>query len=142
MKTVYIIEDDEIMRDLLSTFLAAYFPELELLGATGNGSEGLKNSLRLAPDLVIMDIQLPDVNGLEILNLLKSKSPKIKILIFTGNTSQQTIKNAVHGNADGFINKISGLEDLERAIRSIAHGEQYFCAEIHKQVIQIRNQQS
>lgn len=137
MKTVYIIEDEEILRNLLSTFFATTFPELDLLGMTGDGGEGVEKCLELAPDLVIVDIQLPEVNGLEILHLLKRKFPKIKILIFTGKTSHQTIKIAVHGQADGFINKISGLEELEKAIRAVEKDEQFFSPEIYDEVVRI-----
>ena len=139
MKTVYVIEDEEILRNLLSTFLSTTFPELELLGMTGDGGEGIEQCLELAPDLVIVDIQLPEVNGLEILHLLKRKFPKIKILIFTGKTSHQTVKIAVHGRADGFINKVSGLGELERAIHAAQKDEQFFSPEIYDEVMRIRS---
>lgn len=140
MKTAYIIEDEEILRNLLSTFFATTFPEIDLLGVTGDGGEGIEQCLELAPDLVIVDIQLPEVNGLEILHLLKRKYPNIKILIFTGKTSLQTVKIAVHGQADGFIDKISGLEELEKAIRAVQKDEQFFSPEIYDEVIRIREE--
>jgi DNA-binding NarL/FixJ family response regulator len=139
MKTVYIIEDEEMLRNLLSTFFSSTFPELELIGMTGDGGEGVEKCLELSPDLVIVDIQLPEVNGLEILHLLKRKFPKTKILIFTGKTSHQTIKIAVKGKADGFVNKISGLEELEKAVRAVARGEQFFSPEIYEEVVRIRS---
>ena len=138
MKTVYIIEDEEILRNLLSTFLATTFPDLTVLGMSGNGGEGIEQCLELAPDLVIVDIQLPEINGLEILHLLKQKSPRIKILVFSGNTSPQKVKIAVRGNADGFINKISGLEELTQAIQAVQRDEQYFSPEIYPLVVRIR----
>ncbi|MFT5837178.1 MAG: DNA-binding NarL/FixJ family response regulator [Candidatus Azotimanducaceae bacterium] len=138
MKTVYFIEDEDILRNLLSTFLTTTFPDLELLGMTGNGGEGAEKCLELEPDLVIVDIQLPEVDGLEILHLLKRKFPKIKILIFTGKTSYQTIKTAVYGGADGFINKISGLKELEKAINAVSQDEQFFSPEIYDEVLRIR----
>jgi len=140
MKTVYIIEDEEIMRNLLSTFFESTFPELEVLGMSGDGGEGIEHCLELAPDLVIVDIQLPEVNGLEILHLLKRKYPKIKILVFTGKTSPTTIKIAVQGRADGFINQISGLEELEKAIRAVGKDEQFFSPEIYDEVVRIREE--
>jgi len=140
MKTVYIIEDEDVIRDLLSTFFETSFPDLELIGMTGDGGEGVEQCLQLAPDLVIVDIQLPEVNGLEILHVLKRKLPKVKILVFTGKTSPQTVKIAVRGNADGFINKISGLQELEEAIRAVIKGEQYYSPEIQDQVVRIRKE--
>ncbi|KRP36723.1 MAG: hypothetical protein ABS34_06130 [Opitutaceae bacterium BACL24 MAG-120322-bin51] len=142
MKTVYIIEDEEILRSLLSTFFATTFPELEVLGMTGNGGEGIEQCLKLAPDLVIVDIQLPEVNGLEILNLLKRKFPKIKILIFSGLTSPQTVKIAVRGNADGFINKISGLAELTKAVHAVQNDQQFFSPEIYDDVVRMRQESS
>lgn len=140
MKSVYIIEDEEIMRNLLSTFFANTFPELEIAGMTGDGGEGVEQCLQLAPDLVIVDIQLPEVNGLEILHLLKRKFPNVKILVFTGKTSPQTVKIAVRGNADGFVNKISGLEELEKAIRAVEKDEQFFSPEIYDEVVRMRQE--
>ena len=140
MKTVYIIEDEEILRDLLSTYLATSHPELELLGMTGDGGEGIDKCIELAPDLVIVDVQLPEVNGLEILHRLKRKYPQIKILIYSGNASIQILKIAVRGNADGFINKISGLDELEKAITAISKGEEFFSPEIRDEVARIRTE--
>ncbi|CAA6678313.1 MULTISPECIES: response regulator transcription factor [unclassified Lentimonas] len=142
MKTVYIIEDEEILRDLLTTFFASTFPDLEVVGMSGNGGEGIEQCLELAPDLVIVDIQLPEVNGLEILHLLKRKFPKIKILVFSGKTSPQTVKIAVRGNADGFINKISGIDELTKAIRAVQKDEEFFSPEILDQVMRIREEGS
>jgi len=105
---------------------------------TGDGGEGMEQCLALAPDLVIIDLQLPEVNGLEILHLLKRKFPKIKILIFTGKTSQQTVNIAMQGQADGFINKISGIEELEKAIDAVSRGEQFFSEDILEQVARAR----
>jgi DNA-binding NarL/FixJ family response regulator len=140
MKTVYIIEDEENLRTLLSTFFATTFPDLEVLGMTSNGGEGIEQCLELAPDLVIIDVQLPEVNGLEILHLLKRKFPKIKVLIFSGQTSPQSIKIAVRGNADGFINKISGLKELTKAIQAVQKDEQFFSPEIYDQVVRMREE--
>ena len=128
------------MRNLLSTFFANTFPELEIAGMTGDGGEGVEQCLQLAPDLVIVDIQLPEVNGLEILHLLKRKFPNVKILVFTGKTSPQTVKIAVRGNADGFVNKISGLEELEKAIRAVEKDEQFFSPEIYDEVVRMRQE--
>jgi DNA-binding NarL/FixJ family response regulator len=140
MKTVYIIEDEAILRTLLSTFFSTTFPDLEVLGMTGDGGDGVDQCLELAPDLVIVDIQLPEVSGLEILQLLKRKFPKIKILIFSGRTDHETVKSAVHGKADGFINKISGLEELKKAIEAVKKDQQFFSPEITGQVVRIQNE--
>ncbi|MDQ8193369.1 response regulator transcription factor [Coraliomargarita sp. SDUM461004] len=138
MHTVYIIEDEEILQNLLSTFLETVLPDIQLLGMTGDGREGIEQCLKLRPDLAIVDIHLAEISGLEILQQLKSKLPQTKILIFSGNTAHQSIKIAVQSKADGFINKISGLAELEKAIQAVTRGEQYFSPEIYDQVVRIR----
>ena len=140
MNTVYIIEDEEIMRNLLTTFFSTTFPEFRIVGTSGDGAEAMQQCIELAPELVIVDIQLPEVNGLEILHLLKRKFPNIKILIFTGKTSPQTIRIAVHGQADGFINKVSGLAELEKAIHAVQRGETYFSPEIYQEIVKLREE--
>ncbi|MGB0417109.1 MAG: response regulator [Coraliomargarita sp.] len=65
MKSVYIIEDEEILRNRLPTFFEKSFPDFEVLGMTSDGGEGIGQCLQLAPDLVIADIQLPEANGLD-----------------------------------------------------------------------------
>lgn len=142
MKTVYIIEDEEILRNLLSTFFTTVLPDWEVIGMTGNGGEGIKECLELKPDLVIVDLQLPEMNGLDILRQLKRKSRSIKVLIFSGKTSHRTVKAAVDANADGFINKISGLEELEKAIQAVSQNEKFFSPEIYDEVLRIRAEAS
>jgi DNA-binding NarL/FixJ family response regulator len=138
MNTVYIIEDEEILRNLLATFFETTLPDWKLLGMTGDGNEGITQCLELEPDLVIVDLQLPEVNGLDILHQLKRKSSKIKVLIFSGKTSYQTVKIAIDRKVDGFINKISGLEELEKAIQAIPQGDKFFSPEIHDTVLRIQ----
>jgi DNA-binding NarL/FixJ family response regulator len=140
MKTVYIIEDEESLRSLLSTFFASTFPKLEVLGVSGNGLEGFEDCMELVPDLVIVDVQLPEMGGLVILQELKRQFPLIKILLFTGNISALTLKIAIHNKADGIINKISGLEELTKAIYAVQNNEQFFSPEIYDEAIQLRKE--
>ncbi len=138
MKTVYIIEDEAILRDLLNTFFVNTFPEIIVLGSSGDGAEAMRDCIRLRPDLAIIDIQLPGVNGLEILHFLKREFPSTKILLFTGRASPQSVKIAMLGEVDGFVTKLSGLEELENAIRACGRGERYFSPEIEEALARSR----
>ncbi|MGE9296918.1 MAG: response regulator [Puniceicoccales bacterium] len=130
MKSVYVIEDSPVLLDLLTTFIETEYDGLVLIGSTDNGMVAMDQCLKLKPDLVIADIHLPEVSGLEILHLLKMKLPEAKIIIFTGRTSSETLKIAQHGHADGFVSKASGLGELEKAIQSIQEGKQYFSRDL------------
>ncbi|MEO0510997.1 MAG: response regulator [Verrucomicrobiota bacterium] len=138
MKTASIIEDEEIMRELLSTSFTATFPEIERLGMAGNEKKGMEQYIEMAPDLVIIDIQLPEINGLEILSCLEERFPRNQNPGFTGQTPPRTIEITIHCNANGSINKISNLEELEKAIRATQNDKQFFSPEAYKEVLQIR----
>jgi DNA-binding NarL/FixJ family response regulator len=126
MKTAYIIEDEEILRTLLSTFFEMALPDIELLGTTGHGGQGVEDCRKLKPDFVVVDLQLPDLGGLEILRILKDECPEIKVLIYSGNDSPQIVEQAKEANADGFICKVSGMDEFERAINVLRAGEKFF----------------
>jgi len=130
MRSVYVIEDSPILLDMLRSFVESEYEELELVGSTENGMVAMDECLKLKPDLVIADIHLPEVSGLEILHLLKMKLPDIKIIIFTGRTSPETLKIAQHGHADAFVNKSAGLGELESAINHLKDGKTYFSRDL------------
>lgn len=114
-----------MMLEMLREFFVSAFPELEIVGSEGNGMLALKECLELQPDIVVADVQLPEVNGLEILHMLKTKLPEVKTLIFTGHTSNHTLEIAIHEHADAFVSKNAGLRELETAVQHIMEGKTY-----------------
>ncbi len=129
---IYVIEDDDIVRNLLITHIPELIPEYEIIGSTGDGQDAIKECIDLNPDIVIVDIRLPEVNGLEILHLLKNKMPQVKILIYSGIANKEAVEIAFRGNADGYVLKSGKLEELVKAVKSIAGGGSYFSPEIFK----------
>ena len=125
LRTVFIIEDEVLLCDLICEYIKT-IPGLEIIGTSGDGQEAFHDSLELKPDLIILDIRLPEVSGLEILMLLKRRLPDTKVLIFTGSVNTHSIKIAVEGDADGFVEKAAGLEDMKRAIETISAGGRYY----------------
>jgi len=110
-KTVYIIEDDQLTYKMIKVVISKYFDDLDIVGGNGNGQLALKECIKLKPDLAIVDIRLPDVNGLEILNILKRRTPHIKVLIYSGILRTSTIKHALQGRADGILEKSGSIEN-------------------------------
>ncbi len=131
---VYFIEDEVVLRDLCVEFFNATMPQLEVIGFSGNGAEALRECLKLKPELAIIDIRLPEINGLEILHILKKKIPGIKVLIFTATVNPETIRIALHGKAEGFVEKSCGLDQLKMAVEAIIEGGTYFTPDVQRQM--------
>lgn len=129
---IYVIEDDEIVRNLLVTHIPGIVLESEIVGSSGDGHDAIIECIDLKPDLVIADIRLPEVNGLEILHILKNKIPHLKTLMYSGIANQEAVEIAIRGKADGYVLKSAKLEELIIAVKSIAEGGSYFSPEIFK----------
>jgi len=126
----YIAEGDALLRATLIEHIAEFYPGVEVVGANGNGQIAMQECMELKPDLIILDIRLPELSGVEILYLIKDKFPQIKILIYSGLADQQSVDNAMRGKADGYIVKNYGLEEIAKSIKAIEAGGTYFSCEI------------
>lgn len=125
MKKVIVIEDQTIMRDLICQLVEGY-TAMEVIAQSGDGAEGYELCLKHAPDLVILDIMLPNLNGSEVLRRLKVKNPKINILIFSAVSSNTMVNRLLKSGVTGYIEKDAGLNELEKAINLVAEGRSYF----------------
>ncbi|MCH2156301.1 MAG: response regulator transcription factor [Opitutales bacterium] len=135
MSRIYIIEDEPILRDLFQEYLLASDLDITIVGSSGNGQEALAECIELKPDIALVDIRLPEVNGLEILHILKMRVPETKVLIFTGSTNTNAVRIAVEGKADGFIEKAAGLEQLVDAVKTVTRGEHYYSPAVYRQIL-------
>lgn len=125
MKKVIVIEDQTIMRDLICQLVEGY-AAMEVVASSGDGAEGYDLCLQHAPDLVILDIMLPNLNGSEVLRRLKAKNPRANILIFSAASSNSMVNRLLKSGVTGYIEKDAGLEELEKAIKLVADGRSYF----------------
>ena len=130
LKDIYIIEDDEMLRDTIANQLEDFFPDLDIVSARGTSHKALIECWELEPDLAILDIGFPDIYGLEILHFFKAKFPKIKILIYSGLADELTADIAKLSEADGFVTKKSGMSEIRKAIMRIIDGGHYISPEL------------
>jgi len=125
MKKVIVIEDQTIMRDLICQLVEGY-TTMEVVASSGDGAEGYDLCLKHVPDLVILDIMLPNLNGSEVLRRLKAKNPRMNILIFSAAASNAMVNRLLKSGVTGYIEKDAGLVELEKAISLVADGRSYF----------------
>lgn len=123
--TLFLIEDEPLLCDLFAEYVKT-MEDVEYLGDARDGSKAMKQCLELKPDIIILDIRIPEVNGLEILTLLNKKLPDSRVIIFTGSLSEETLRITLDYDAYGYVEKAYGLEELHKAIEAAAKGDKHF----------------
>jgi DNA-binding NarL/FixJ family response regulator len=101
---------------------------LEVVGEARDGLEAVSQARSLAPDLVLMDLEMPQMNGLEAVETLRKQMPRIKVLMLSAFANPEYLRAAVHSGADGYLLKDAKPEQLIQAIDAIVRGESVFPA--------------
>lgn len=109
-KSVFIIDDNAMMRSMMR--LGANEAELAVLGEAGTAQAALARCAELEPDIVLLDLGLPDGDGLELLSQLKAQSPDLFIIVVSGHNDQNVVQAAVSRGAMGFIVKPFSIGNL------------------------------
>lgn len=117
-KRVLIADDSESMRTVLRNFIAEQ-PGVEVCALTANGIDTIDAAMALQPDLLILDVQMPGLNGVEVASVLRKNLPSAKTVLFTiyGHIFSDTLASAV--GADAVLAKTDGLPALARAVQSL-----------------------
>jgi DNA-binding NarL/FixJ family response regulator len=131
---ILIADDHKILRESLVAYLAQK-DTLEVVGEASNGHEALREAVRLLPDVVILDISLPLLNGLDVAAQLKYKAPGIKVIILTMHKSEDFIRKAFQAGVAAYLLKENALEELLQAIEVAAQGGIYISNKISSIVI-------
>ncbi|MFI5534687.1 response regulator [Kitasatospora sp. NPDC051853] len=118
---VLLVDDHQVVRRGLRTFLEVQ-DDIEVVGEAADGAEGVERILALAPDVVLMDLKMPKVDGIEALKLLREGGSGAKVLIVTSFTEQRTMVPALRAGACGYVYKDVDPEALAGAIRSVHAG--------------------
>lgn len=99
--------------------------DLRVMGEAATGEEGVLKTIELKPDLVVMDIILPGINGIEATKAIMANYPDTKILILSNHSGSILVQALLSANARGYISKTHAFEELVPAIRVVAEGKQY-----------------
>lgn len=124
---VVVVDDHQIVRDGLVALLGA-IDGLEVVGAAADGREALHVAAETAPDVVVMDIQMPRLDGIEATRFLVGRQPGIRVVMLTMNEDDDTVLAAIRAGATGYLLKGSGADEVHHAIRAAAAGGMVFGA--------------
>ena len=122
---ILIIDDHAMVRQGLGLALQLH-ADLEIVGEACNGSEGVALVQALKPDVILLDLSMPDFDGIEVSRKVRTLSPQTKILILSGVHTDARVYATVEAGVDGYIVKDATTTELVEAIRLVAGGENYF----------------
>ena len=134
MLKILIADDHAVVRGGLRQFLANV-PDCSIAGEAGNGKEALKMVAGEHWDLLLLDIGLPDVNGLEVLKRVKREKPKLPVLIFSMYSEDDYALPALEAGAAGYLPKDSAPEEILEAIRRAGRGERYLSPHLAEKLV-------
>ncbi len=118
---ILLVDDHEIVREGLAAVLGRQ-SGYEVVGQADTAADALEVVERLAPDLVVLDIGLPDSSGIELCREIKARQEEIRVVILTGSDEEDNVLSAVIAGANGYLLKQSGIRDVVRAIGIVADG--------------------
>ncbi len=128
---VLVADDHSVVRSGLRLFMLA-FSDLELVGEAENGNQAIEFCRLYEPDVVLMDLMMPDISGVEATREISIKFPKTKVLVLTSFPEQQLVHDAIAAGAIGYMLKTASAQDLVDAIRNAARGQSTFAPEAEK----------
>ncbi|APW44240.1 response regulator [Rhodoferax saidenbachensis] len=129
-----VADDHQLMRAGLRKLLEN-LPDIEVMGEADNGLQLLEMAQSLSPDLVLMDISMPTLNGLDATAQLTKVLPTVRILILSMHMNEEYVRQALVNGAAGYILKDAAPRDFDRAIRTVMQGETYLSPEVSKGVM-------
>jgi two-component system, NarL family, response regulator LiaR len=136
---VAIVDDHAVVRSGLKAFLMV-FDDLELVGEASSGMEAVQLAERVQPDVILMDLIMPDMDGPATTRAIRSKWPKIQVVALTSFREDELVKNALQAGAIGYLLKNVGADELADAIRSASVGRPTLAPEAAQVLIQASRQ--
>ena len=122
---VLLVDDHPVVRKGLYSCLSNR-PNLDVVGEAGNGAEAIRKVRELAPDIVLMDIYMPEMDGLAVTEFLHNESPQVNVLILSMHSNRETVMRIIKAGARGYVLKDASTEELVRAIEAVNAGESFF----------------
>ena len=135
---VALVDDHALVRDGIKSLLAVMAP-LEVVGEAESGADAIEMVGRCQPDLLLVDISLRDMNGLELTRVLRSQYPSLKVLVLSMYDNNEYVSESVRAGASGYVLKNSPSREIIAAIEAIASGGTFYSAEIAQRLIADKN---
>jgi NarL family two-component system response regulator LiaR len=131
---ILVVDDHTVVRKGLIAMLETE-PEIQIVGEAANGAEAVEQARRLVPDVVLMDLVMPIMNGIEATRQIKQETPSVNILVLTSFSTNDKVIPSLNAGAIGYLLKDSTPADLVRAIHQVAQGEGALPTAVTRQIL-------
>jgi DNA-binding NarL/FixJ family response regulator len=131
--TVFVADDHAIVREGLASLLAAQ-SDICVIGTAADGRDALRDVLKLKPEVVVMDIAMPQMNGIEATRELRDRAPEARVVILSMHSSVEYVFHALEAGAHGYLLKESAAQEVVDAVRAVHAGRRYLCRKIAEMV--------
>ena len=131
---VLLVDDHILVRAGIRALLES-LAEVEVVGEAGDGREALNLAETLKPDIVLMDIAMKGMNGLEATGRLKQSAPEVRVIMLSMYATEDYVMQALHAGACGYLVKESATRELERALKAVMRGETYLGPQLSRETV-------
>jgi len=133
--SLLLVDDHPMVQDgLLACF--SYYDDIEVLGVSNDGETALTKALALKPDVILMDVSMPSMNGIDATEIITEQLPDTKVLIFSMHDTAEFVRSAIQAGASGYVLKDTSSEEVYYAIKAVAKGNTHFSSSIAKTLIE------
>ena len=130
---ILMADDHAVFREGLRYVLGSE-PDMEIVGEAATGKEVVERVADLGPDVVLMDIQMPGINGIEATRRILGSDPKVGIVVLTMFEDDDSVFSAMRAGAKGYVLKVADPTEILKVVRAVAEGDAYFGAEIARRL--------
>ncbi len=131
---ILLADDHAVVRQGFRLILAAQ-PDMEIVGEDGNGREAVEQAEKLQPDIVVMDVAMPELNGIEATRRINEKLPRTRVLALSMHKDSVYVREILRAGARGYLLKDSADSDLLAAVRALARGDGYLSPAVSESVL-------
>lgn len=133
-KRLLLVEDHTILREGLRLIVGEN-PSLEIVGEAGDGREGIRKAIALTPDLVITDLSMPGLAGLDVVRAIRRRLPQVKLIVLTVHDNEEYLFAALEAGAGGYVLKDATKNELMSAIETVLQGKTYLSPAVQQKVV-------